>query len=37
MIRKKMIEIMTATIQKNQLRDLVKILVKEEIGNEIQK
>lgn len=26
MIRKKMTEIMTATIQKNQLRDLVKIL-----------
>lgn len=37
MIRKKMIEVMTATVQKNQLTDLVKILVKEEIGNEIQK
>jgi len=37
LIRKKMKEIMQSTIQKNSLKDLVKVFVKEEIGAQIQK
>ena len=37
LIRKKMMEIMQSTIQKSTLKDLVKILIKEEIGKKIQK
>jgi len=37
LIRKKMMEIMQSTVQKSTLKDLVKILVKEEIGKTIQK
>jgi len=37
LIRKKMMEIMQATIQKSSLRDMVNILIKEEIGKQIQK
>lgn len=36
-IRRKMMEIMQSQIQKNNLKDLVKILVKEQIGKDIQK
>jgi small subunit ribosomal protein S3Ae len=35
-IRKKMMEIMSATVQKSTLKELVKIFVKEEIGKQIQ-
>lgn len=37
LIRKKMMEIMQATIQKSTLRDMVKTLIKEDIGRQIQK
>lgn len=37
LIRKKMMEIMQATIQKSTLKELTKIFVKEEIGKQIQK
>jgi small subunit ribosomal protein S3Ae len=37
LIRKKMSEIMTSTINKNSLKDLIKIFIKEEIGQQIQK
>lgn len=37
LIRQKMIEIMTSTVQKSTLKELVKIFVKEEIGKQIQK
>jgi small subunit ribosomal protein S3Ae len=37
LIRQKMIEIMTSTVQKSSLKELVKIFVKEEIGKQIQK
>merc|ERR1712087_398901 len=37
LIRKKMMEIMQSTIQKSTLKDLVKLLVKEDIGKQIQK
>merc|ERR1712070_299044 len=35
-IRKKMMEIMQATVQKSTLKELVKIFLKEEIGKQIQ-
>lgn len=37
LIRQKMIEIMTATVQKSSLKELVKIFMKEDIGKQIQK
>merc|ERR1712054_105770 len=37
LIRKKMMEIMLAKIQKSSLKELVKTLVKEEVGKQIQK
>jgi len=37
LIRKKMKDIMQSTIQKNSLKDLVKVLIKEEIGGQIKK
>jgi len=37
LIRKKMMEIMQTQIQKNSLKDLFKILLKEDIGKQIQK
>jgi small subunit ribosomal protein S3Ae len=36
LIRKKMMEIMQATVQKSTLKELVKIFVKEEIGKQVQ-
>merc|ERR1711957_114231 len=36
LIRKKMVEIMQATVQRSTLKELVKIFVKEEIGKQIQ-
>jgi small subunit ribosomal protein S3Ae len=37
LIRQKMMEIMTSTIQKSSLRDLVNILIKGDVGRQIQK
>jgi len=37
LIRKKMMEIMQATVQKSTLKELTKIFIKEEIGKQIQK
>merc|ERR1711865_1313731 len=37
LIRQKMIEIMTSTIQKSTLRELVNILIKGDVGRQIQK
>merc|ERR1712070_85129 len=37
LIRQKMMEIMTSTIQKSSLRELVNILIKGDVGRQIQK
>jgi len=37
LIRKKMMEVMHSTVQKSSLKDLVKVLVKDDIGKKIQK
>jgi len=37
LIRKKMMEVMQSTVQKSSLKDLVKVLIKDDIGKKIQK